>query len=62
LVVKHVLVICPLMIGGLCFPQSAVLFIIQILIGCLMLFTLRIVDLRELKNSFIPPKETINNN
>ncbi|MBM3451526.1 MAG: hypothetical protein FJX84_00125 [Bacteroidetes bacterium] len=62
LVVKHVLVICPLMIGGLYFPQSAVLFIIQILIGCLMLFTLRIVDLRELKNSFIPPKETINNN
>jgi O-antigen/teichoic acid export membrane protein len=62
LIMKHLLVIIPLIISGLYFSESASLFIIQISIGSLLLFALRILDLRELKSSFLAPKETLNNN
>lgn len=59
---KHLLVIIPLVFCGFYFSESAGLFFIQLLIGGLLLFVLRIIDLRELKNSFLSPKETHNNN
>ena len=62
LVMKHLLVIIPLLICGFYFSESAGLFFIQLLIGSLLLFVLRIIDLRELKSSFLSPKETLNNN
>jgi O-antigen/teichoic acid export membrane protein len=62
LIMKHLFVIIPLIISGLYFSESASLFIIQISIGSLLLFALRILDLRELKSSFLAPKETLNNN
>lgn len=62
LVIKHLFVILLLIVGGFYFSESAGLFIIQILIGGILLFALRIIDLRELKNSFLSSKETNNNN
>jgi O-antigen/teichoic acid export membrane protein len=62
LVLKHLFVIVPLIITGVYFSEGTSLFVFQILIGSLLLFALRIIDLRELKNSFLAPKETLNNN
>ena len=62
LVMKHLFVIVPLIITGVYFSEGTSLFVFQILIGSLLLFALRIIDLRELKNSFLAPKETLNNN
>jgi O-antigen/teichoic acid export membrane protein len=62
LVLKHLFVIIPLLISGIYFSESTGLFLVQILVGSLLLFILRIIDLRELKSSFLSPKETINNN
>jgi O-antigen/teichoic acid export membrane protein len=62
LILKHLLVITPLLLAGIYFTESEELLIIQILIGSILLFALRIIDLRELKSSFLSSKETHNNN
>ena len=62
LVIRHLVVVMPLIICGIYVSESAGLFIVQILIGSLLLFALRIIDIRELKSSFLSTKETLNNN
>ena len=62
LLLKHVLVIASLLFLGFYLVEGIQLFVIQILLGIVLLFTLRIIDLRELKSSFLSSKETHNNN
>jgi O-antigen/teichoic acid export membrane protein len=62
LLLKHVLVIGSLLFLGFYLVEGIQLFVIQILLGIVLLFTLRIIDLRELKSSFLSSKETHNNN
>jgi O-antigen/teichoic acid export membrane protein len=62
LLLKHVLVVAPLLFLGFYLAEGIRLFVIQILLGIVLLFTLRIIDLQELKSSFLSSKETHNNN
>jgi O-antigen/teichoic acid export membrane protein len=57
LIIKHLLVFVILILIGFYSPESISLFIMQILIGSILLFSLGIIDIRELKNSFITKKE-----
>jgi O-antigen/teichoic acid export membrane protein len=62
LILKHALVIISILLLGLYLSEGIELFIFQTLLGIVLLFALRIIDLRELKSSFLSSKETNNNN
>jgi putative effector of murein hydrolase LrgA (UPF0299 family) len=62
LILKHALVIISILLLGLYLSEGIELFVFQTLLGIVLLFALRIIDLRELKSSFLSSKETNNNN
>jgi len=61
-VFKHVFVIALLCLLGLVLADSFILFAFQIILGSFLLILLKIINPREIKDSFLAKKETISNN
>jgi O-antigen/teichoic acid export membrane protein len=57
----HLLLIAMLVLVGLLISSSEMLFIVQLILGGILLLALRIIDIKELKLMFLPAKATKNN-
>ena len=57
----HLILIATLVLIGLLISSSEMLFIVQLILGGILLLALRIIDIKELKLMFLPSKATKNN-